>query len=188
MRDFVDEKELLLLIKDGNKQSFDQFASIYSPRLLKAAYLLCGNEAEAEDAVQDTFVRIMRSVRNFNGKSAIFTWLYGILLNVIREKRRKKRFDFVSTPDSYPEVRMSSDRDPTLREKEKLLMVEKLLSKLSADHREVLVLRYFEGLKISEMATMLKIPPGTVKSRLHNATQGLRKVLPEVQSFFIGKQ
>jgi RNA polymerase sigma-70 factor (ECF subfamily) len=188
MRDFVDEKELLLLMKDGHKESFDQFASIYSPRLLKAAYLLCGNEAEAEDAVQDTFVRIMLSIRNFNGKSAIFTWLYGILLNVIRETRRKKRFDFVSTPDSHPEIRISSDRDRNLIEKEKLLMVEKLLSKLSPDHREVLILRYFEGLKINEMATTLKIPPGTVKSRLHNATQVLRKVLPEVQSFYIGKR
>ena len=155
----------------------------HGERLLRSACLLCGDETEAQDLVQETFVQALKSAHRFRGDSAIYTWLHGILLNLCRRHLRKqKRLVFEEEPllkeSSPPSPVDESDRDFCAAG------LAVALRKLSPEHREVIVLRYYEEMKIEEIARQIGASKGTVKSRLHYAVRHLEKLLPKEMNLF----
>ncbi|HWI58341.1 MAG TPA: RNA polymerase sigma factor [Bacillota bacterium] len=155
----------------------------YGDRLLRAAYLLCGDQTEAQDLVQDTFVQALKSATRFRGDSAVYTWLYGILRNLCyRHLRKQKRFlfeeDLLLQQTSQPSAAHESDQDFCAAK------LAQALQHLSPEHREVLVLRYYENLKIQEIAAQTGVSTGTVKSRLHYAVRCLEPLLPREMNPF----
>jgi len=158
----------------------EQLVREFGDRLLRSAYLLCGNEADAKDLVQETFIQAVRSVGRFRGASAIFTWLYGILLNVTRHYIRKRKhaeklFTQRLLKDRIPE---EPDDDDKVGSQWASAMLTYAIHQLSTDHREMIILKFFEEMKTEEIAHYLTISPGTVKSRLHYALKALRKKVP----------
>jgi len=155
-------------------------------RLVRSAYLLCGDETEAQDLVQETFLQALKSAHKFRGNSAVYTWLHGILRNLCRRHlRQQKRLVFeeklVLKEPSRPPAANESDRNfcsATLTE---------ALQKLSPDHREVVVLRYYENLKIQEIAEQTGVANGTVKSRLHYAVRCLEHLIPREMNLFVSE-
>ncbi len=85
------DESLVAALKAGDSASLDALMESYGTRLLRSATLLCGNETEAQDLVQDTFVEAVRSVHRFRGGSRLYTWLHSILLNLTRHHRRDNR-------------------------------------------------------------------------------------------------
>lgn len=156
----------------------------YGGRLLRSAYLLCGARAEAEDLVQETFLQAFKSLSRFRGDSAAYTWLHGILLNLWRHRRRRQRRlvfdeDLIRKEAAPPVAGDEMDRN---------LVATRILGALqtlSREHREVIVLRYYEGLKIAEIARQTGTSSGTVKSRLHYAAQALQRLLPREMNLFV---
>ena len=152
-------------------------------RLVRSAYLLCGDATEAQDLVQETFLQALKSEHRYRGDSAAYTWLYGILRNLCyRHFRKQKRLvfeeDLVLREISQPDGVDRSDRD---------FCVSKLteaLQRLSPEHREVVVLRYYENLKIEEIAAQTGVSKGTVKSRLHYAVRCLAQYIPGELNLF----
>ena len=156
----------------------------HGERLLRSACLLCGDETEAQDLVQETFVQALKSAHRFRGDSAIYTWLHGILLNLCRRHLRKQK-------------RLVFEEEPLLRETSPPCPVDEsdrdfcsaglaaALRKLSPEHREVIVLRYYEEMKIEEMARQIGASKGTVKSRLHYAVRHLEKLIPAEMNLFV---
>jgi len=156
----------------------------HGERLLRSACLLCGDETEAQDLVQETFVQALKSVHRFRGDSAIYTWLHGILLNLCRRHLRKqKRLVFGEEPllkeTIEPRPADESDRDFCAAG------LALALRSLSPQHREVIVLRYYENLKIEEIARQIGASKGTVKSRLHYAVRSLEKLIPKELNLFV---
>jgi len=156
----------------------------HGDRLLRSAYLLCGNRTEAEDLVQETYLQAMKSGHRFRGDSALYTWLYGILLNLCRRNYRTQR-RFV-----FEEERMLSATFQTIPADEldrgvKSKGLELALQKLSPIHREVIVLRYYESMKIAAIAAQLAVSKGTVKSRLHYALRSLVELIPVELNLFV---
>lgn len=154
----------------------------YSQRLFKSAFLLCGNESDANDLTQETLLQAIKSLKSFRHESTLFTWLYGILLNLNRRRTRQKRQFFFFSVNKFP--KQISINPISLLEKrmdlEKIYsFIYKQTKKLSLNHREVIILRYFEGFTIEKIAFTLEVSKGTVKSRLHYATKYLRKKIPE---------
>ncbi len=152
-------------------------------RLLRSAYLLCGDETEAQDLVQETFLQARKSAHRFRGDSAAYTWLYGILRNLCRRHLRKQgRFVFeeelVLKQSVQPSVTFESDQEFCAA------TLVGALQRLSAEHREVVVLRYYERLKIEQIAARIGATKGTVKSRLHYAVQHLQGLIPEELNLF----
>jgi len=153
-------------------------------RLFRSAFLLCGNEADAKDLVQETFLKAARSVGRFRGQSSVYTWLHGILLNLTRHYHRdRKRVVFdpnvpENEPAEPPPQFCSSDTQSASAS------LQEALKRLSDAHREVLVLRYYENLKIREIAGRLEVSEGTVKSRLHYALEELQRLLPAEMNLF----
>jgi RNA polymerase sigma-70 factor (ECF subfamily) len=159
--------------------SFDvqEFIDLHGDRLLRSAYLLCGDKTEAQDMVQETFVQAIKSYRRFRGDSALYTWVHGILLNLCRRHHRKQErlvFDeeLVLKETFQPDHVQCLDQDGCAA------WLNQAMKQLSPEHREVIVLRYYENMKIREIAHQTGVSSGTVKSRLHYAVCRLEESVP----------
>jgi RNA polymerase sigma-70 factor (ECF subfamily) len=180
----MDEDQLVQGLRSQDPGSVQELVVTYGDRLFRSACLLCGNEAEAQDLVQETFLQAVRSAHRFGGRSSVYTWLHGILLNLTRHYHRdRKRLVYdeelahgePAPPDETPnglDVEMTTDA------------LAKALRRLSGPHREVIVLRFYEDMKIHEIAARLGISKGTVKSRLHYAIAEMQRRLPSNLNLF----
>jgi RNA polymerase sigma-70 factor (ECF subfamily) len=161
-----------------------ELLSAHGNRLLRSAYLLCGNETEAHDLVQETFLQALKSRHRFRGDSLVYTWLHGILRNLShRHLRKQKRLvyeeELVLGHPTNPASANETDADFCAAR------LAQALQKLSPEHREVIVLRYYENLKIHEIARQTGVSTGTVKSRLFYAVRALQQIVPQEMNLFV---
>ena len=176
--DMDQEERLVAALKGGDLASIEALIEAHGTRLLRSATLLCGDETNAQDLVQDTFVAALRSIHRFRGQASLYTWLHSILLNLTRHYRRdSRRLQY--------DNELAAQQDSAVEEQPSLLDLEcastelrRALGQLSEPHREVLILRYYEQMKIPQIARHLEVSTGTVKSRLHYAIRELQKVFP----------
>ena len=151
-----------------SEQSFRLLYRAHSPYLYRLALrLVGGHQVEAEDALQEAWIRAAERLPDFHWRSALRTWLSGFVINCCREIRRKRepaalRADLA---DQMTEVESPADR----------IDLERLLEALPDGQREVLVLFHLEGFTHDEIADRLDIAPGTSKSRLFQARRTLRR-------------
>ncbi|MBE9506422.1 MAG: sigma-70 family RNA polymerase sigma factor [Chloroflexi bacterium] len=161
----------------GDEGAFAALFDGYKNLVYKTAYLMLDNTDDAEDALQEVFVQVHRSLSTFRpSKGAFTTWLHRITVNHCLNRRRKRRLPTLS----LAEVSSTSlaDHSPSpegrLAEEE---TIQQALGRLSEKQRAVAILRYYWDLSYAEIAQMLDIPVGTVKSRLNLALRTLRKEL-----------
>jgi RNA polymerase sigma-70 factor (ECF subfamily) len=180
----MDDSSAAETLRAGTPEAFERLVEAYGDRLFRSAVLLSGNEQAAEDIVQETFLRAFRASATFRGHSAVFTWLYGILLNVNRKRcRTASRLTFLHV---IPDVVAGSSDDPGLSTDNDhvVALIAAALTRLSVKHREVIVLHYYEDMSLEEMAGHIRVSCGTVKSRLHYAREHLRRLLPQNLNLF----
>jgi RNA polymerase sigma-70 factor (ECF subfamily) len=134
--------------------------------------------------VQDTFIEVLRSVHRFRGQSSLYTWLHGILLNLSRHHYRDNRRLIYDNDLAAQDVPITDEQPNALDLETASTELTRALRQLSDQHREVLVLRYYEHMKIDEMAQHLGVSTGTVKSRLHYAVREMQKVFPAEMNLF----
>jgi RNA polymerase sigma factor (sigma-70 family) len=178
------DESLVAALKAGDAASLDALVETYGTRLLRSATLLCGNETDAQDLVQDTFVEAVRSVHRFRGGSRLYTWLHSILLNLTRHHWRDNRRLVYDNALAAQEVSAAEERPEAQDLDAASAALARALRQLSESHREVLILRYYEHMKIPEIATHLGLSPGTVKSRMHYAILEMKKILPPEMNLF----
>jgi RNA polymerase sigma-70 factor (ECF subfamily) len=153
-------------------------------RLFRSACLLCGDEAEAQDLVQETLLQAVRSAHRFRGRSSVYTWLHGILLNLTRHYHRDRK-RLVYDEELARREAIPVEDDPSRLDLETTSRaLRAALRQLSNPHREVLVLRFFEEMRIHEIAAHLGVSQGTVKSRLHYAIAEMQRRLPAELNLF----
>lgn len=150
----------------------------YGNRLYETAIRLCGNTADAEDYAFRTLERAVSKFDKFRGSSSIFTWLYEILVNLMRSDMRRKAANALDFTDSLPEqVDPRPEPADAFALREEAVAVRASLEQLPFALREVVVFRYWEDLTVPEIARVLAIPEGTVKSRLHQAKNLMRTII-----------
>jgi RNA polymerase sigma-70 factor (ECF subfamily) len=161
---------------NGDLSAFEAIVKRYTPLLYSLAYRLLERGDEAEDAVQEILEKAFRALPRFNIGKRFFPWLYTIGLNHLRSlqrrDKRRNRWKILRTePASLADSAASRERDPAteseLREGERL--AQEALNHLRVEQREVFVLRAVQGLSMQEVAEVLQIPEGTVKTHLHRA-------------------
>jgi RNA polymerase sigma-70 factor (ECF subfamily) len=161
----------------------DETARQHFVRIHRAALVLCGNPWDADDLAQETFLVLSREGSNFQGRSSIYTWLYGILLNLDRRERRRygmRRRKLRVLWDNQPaDVGTTPRADAAAEVSEWKKSLWARVAKLPNGQRQVLVLRFSEGLRYEEIAEVLECPLGTVKSRIFHGLAGLRRILEE---------
>lgn len=160
-----------------------EFIDSHGDRLLRSAYLLCGDKSEAQDLVQETLIQAIKSWRSFRADSACYTWLHGILRNLCRRHHRKQK-RLVYDNELVLEETCQADRAGELDQNICAARLTQALQQLSQEHREVIVLRFYENMKIEEIALYTGVSAGTVKSRLHYALRCLEQLIPREMNLF----
>lgn len=174
----VDDAALIRAAVGGDASAYGELVRKYQCRLCSALARICGSFDDAQDAAQEAFLRAYVKLPTFSRASSFYTWLYRIALNVtINEHRRRKAKSYAG---QSLDATASEPTDRTERPEEHLLrmaraeQVQEALSSLSGEHRAILVLREIEDCDYDQIAEMLGVPVGTVRSRLHRARIQLR--------------
>ena len=167
---------LIERILSGDPNAFELIFDQYKNLVYRTAYLILENSNEAEDALQETFLKAYRYLGTYKpSKGAFSTWLYRITVNhCLRQRRKLSRFfkPLETFENEYRQVRPS--QEDKLSEKQAL---QQTINRLSSKLRIVIILRYFQDLSYLEIAQVLDVPLGTVKSRLNMALKKVRNEL-----------
>jgi RNA polymerase sigma-70 factor (ECF subfamily) len=182
MRTFNDD-ELVRLSQNGNSDAFGELVLRYQSKMHRLARRMTQTEEDAEDVVQEAFVKAFQGITNFKRKSKFSTWLYRITVNHALMRLRRKEIDSVSLdePDTSgehgaPRKIPDTAPDPLMKlvEVESQKMLDKAIAGLRPAHQAVFVLRHVEELSTDETGRILDISTAAIKSRLHRARNALR--------------
>ncbi len=157
----------------GDGKAFHALVDAHAQRLYRLAVTLVGNATDAEDVLQEAFAGAFRGLPGFQGRSSVKTWLTRILVTQAAKWRRDRQRRSMPSSDSLE----PSQPDTAATSIGAKIDLQAALKLLSQEHREVLVLREFEGMSYEEMAESLDLPRGTVESRLHRARAELKEKL-----------
>lgn len=182
----VNDQTLIADCLEGRTDAFGSLVRKYQDRLFRTMTAIVGSREDAQDVVQDAFVRAFQNLESFRGNAAFYTWLYRIALNAASNRARRQRpnlsIDHLRDQTGHEPA---DDREGTqphqgLERQERARQVHQALAQLSEEHRTTLVLKEMEGYKYEEIAEILNCPVGTVRSRLHRARVELRKLLTKI--------
>ncbi len=191
------EKVLIQKSKKDDGQAFEELISPYQKKVLNLAYRMLGNVSDAEDAAQEIFIKVFRSLYSFNEQSAFSTWLYKVATNVCLDILRKRKrqnggalisINRYSSQDDEYELPIEDGAPSPYEEaqkKEAMRALKSALDLLSEEQRAVIVMRDINGLSYEEIADVMECSLGTIKSRINRSRLALRKLLEKDKELFI---
>lgn len=176
----MDEILLIQQAKKGNKEAFNQLLQPYIQKAYRTSYLILNDKGLAEDAVQESLIQTYQSMKRFNENIASFkTWFHQILIHTTLKQKRKKRFAFLQI-ETWFRIKDESTPEENFLVQEETEMIMDMVRELSMKHQVVIILFYYQELSIIEIAQVLDIKEGTVKSRLHQAREKLKEYLTKM--------
>ena len=172
-----DIDERILQAQAGNRAAFQQLAELHVGPLCRCALALCHDRQTAEDIAQETLMEAYKSLPRFDGRCRFSTWLNGILRHRFLKHMSRSANRALLTPLDDQAQRAPDALGPErlLQQSEDAAKVRHAVAQLLEEHRQVIELRFFAGASLEEIAAALDVPLGTVKSRLHNGLEKLRK-------------
>ena len=176
-RDREEERVWLDRCALGDERAIRWVLNRYRERVVRLASHVLHNSREAEDVAQEAFVKAFRQIDQFRGESGFYAWLYRIVINLCLDRMRRK----CVTSEIPLEERTLPTHSLSNPDMEKRLAVEQVLDSLTPPMRAALVLREVEGLEYAEIAQVLSIPVGTVRSRLNTAREQFRRRWTAIQ-------
>jgi RNA polymerase sigma-70 factor, ECF subfamily len=173
----VDET-LVAKAAGGNREAFDELVRRYQSRMFQLVRILTSGDAEAEDLVQDTFVRAYRAVGQFRGDSTFRTWLHRIAVNVVRSHAAQRNSrGGKDRGDDEEEIGRVASREDLENAVVRRRMIDQALARLPPELRLLITLRDVQGLEYREIAMITGLPIGTVESRIFRGRRRLRPML-----------
>jgi RNA polymerase sigma-70 factor (ECF subfamily) len=191
--DAAADRELVIRVQNGDADAFRELFEKYHRRAYAVAFGVVKHKQDALDIVQDTFIKVHRNIKNFQGTSSFYTWLYRIVMNLaidqLRRSKKSKDLDYddrvgrdagevAGDGTLLPHILEGNPRRTVLR-KELSGAIQKALDELPEYHRAVILLRELEGMSYEEMAEVLEVPKGTIMSRLFHARRKMQESLGE---------
>jgi RNA polymerase sigma-70 factor, ECF subfamily len=185
----VDDQALLAALRAGHEWAFETMVRLYGGRLLAVARRFTGNDEDAQDVLQSSYLSAFRALNNFEGNCQLSTWLYRIVVNTalmrLRSRRRKPEQSIDALLPSFQDdghhveqfADWSTPADRLMERRETRATVRQCIEQLPEHYRVVLMLRDIEELSTEEVARMLAITSTAVKVRLHRARQALSTLL-----------
>jgi RNA polymerase sigma-70 factor, ECF subfamily len=175
-------------LRANDDAAYDELVRVYHASIFHVAYRMLGDSGDASDVVQEIFLKVFRNINGFKGESSLKTWIFRIafseILNRLRWWKRRYRHATVSLDEDqngnghgYQLSDAAPGPEQILQSKEQEQAIQQALKKLSSDHRSIIILRDIEGFSYGEIAEVLGVSIGTVKSRLARARADLKKSL-----------
>lgn len=185
------DEELVRRFKAGDREAFSELVRRYQDRVFTLCLRWAGDAASAEDTAQEVFLSLYKSLADFRGDAKLSTWIYRVATNhcknrrIYHLRRAADRHESIDTPEREDApVRQFADEkagtDLGLHRSEAEVILQNALASLDETHRSIIILRDIEDLSYEEIADILELPRGTVKSRLHRARADLARVLGRV--------
>jgi len=183
----MDEVLLIKQAQEGDKKALTELVKNYEKTVFNFAFKICRNPERAENAMQETFFSMVKSLKQFDGKSKLSTWLYRIVTNHCLMELRKKKNNYISLDDeenNLPDGALipdwSSVPSDIMENTELKNILDDAINKLSPDYRAVFILRDVNGLSTEETGQITELSIPAVKSRLHRARAFLRNEISKV--------
>ncbi len=183
-RESIPDKDLLSAVIEGDLDSFDVLVDRYKNRLMNFVFRFVKDYDVSEDIVQETFLRVFRKRRDYKAIANFSTWIFTIAGNLAKsELRRRKRWRFLSIDAAnegeksfeLPDTGRKPDRNAAIRMFDE--SIQEAIDSLKDKYKEALILRDIEGLSYQQIAEIMEVPVGTVKSRVNRARMKLQKKL-----------
>ncbi len=184
------DDDLVARSRHGDTAAFDQLVVRYQRRIYSLAYNMTSSREDADDIVQEAFTKAYRSLRRFHGRSSFYTWIYAIAsnlaLNLLRKRKRRPTASldeldeegFANDP-AFVDTSIAGDTPRQVRMRELQERLNEALQELSEDHRAVVALHDIGGVPHTEIARILGVSEGTVRSRLFYARRILQGLLSD---------
>lgn len=187
----ISEKELLIRAKEGDNTAFEEIVKMYQQKVCNTIFFMIKNENIVEDLAQEVFIKVYRNITKFNEESSLYTWIYRITMNTCIDQIKKEKkliyvSTFIETEDGEMEAQFEDEKqrlDDILENKIRKETLLKAIKSLSAEQRALIVLRDIQEFKYMEIAEMLKLNLGTVKSKISRARQNLKELLEKEGTF-----
>lgn len=180
------EKELLCRAQAGDVEAFESLVSIYQPAVFRLALAATGNPEDAEDALQETLIQAYRALPGFRGDAALSTWLYRIALNAARNwirSQSRASSDRFNRRLAYTSGSARPQVESELLARERRRLLREAVHRLPVHYREAILLRHYEDMPYEQIAKVLHVPLGTVRSRLAKGRQLLLADLEQTGCF-----
>ena len=176
-----DQENIIARARRGDADAFEQLVVAYRDQVFRLALRMCGSEADADEVAQEAFLSAWKALPNFRGESQFSTWLYQLTTHAAIDLKRQIAADDiteVSAADPAPSPQQQAEQS------EQREIVRDAILQLAPEQREVVVLRFMEELSYEEIGAVLKLPSGTVKSRLNRAKAQLKEILSKSGNLF----
>ena len=190
----AEEQALLERCKSGDNRAFDELVQRYQKRVYNFAYGIAGNQDDASDIAQEAFVRVFNSVQTFRGDANFTTWIYRIVTNVYLDERKKSKSHRLTSLDDFIDLEENSvsrqiedatpQPDQLAETKERNLALRNAINSLPEYQRMIVTLYHLHDRSYEEIAEILHLPIGTVKSRLNRARLALAEKLKSEPELF----
>jgi RNA polymerase sigma-70 factor (ECF subfamily) len=182
-----DDAALIRRCQRGDIEAMNELIQAYQKHVFNLAFRLSGNYDDAQDIAQEAFIRVFNSINSFRGEANFSTWIYRIVTNVFLDERKKQRVRDHGSLDEYLELEDSSvarqieDPSPgpeaSVEQRERNEVVGQAVLALPENQRVMIALYHFQGRSYEEIADIMQLPIGTVKSRLNRARLALKEKL-----------
>ncbi|KAA8995289.1 RNA polymerase sigma factor SigW [Paenibacillus spiritus] len=180
------EGRLTRLALKGDQSAFAEIVELYKDRIYHLGYRMLNNRHEAEDIVQETFLRVYRNLDRYDEKQKFSTWIYRIATNLCIDRLRKRKPSFsldAELPDQegldgyslIPSDNVTPESELLLSETQQ--MIHEAIDSLPVKYRSVMILRYLQDLSLQEISEVLDMPVTTIKTRVHRGREFLRQKL-----------
>lgn len=180
----MEEEILAAQLREGSREAFDKLYEKYKNMAIRTAYLITGNPMDSEDVVQETFVKVWLHARELHSDSGFKPWMMQILVRTAYRMAKKSRREI---PDDCVADRMKASEEVSSLDKviqtEEAEMIMAAVRTLPVKLRTVIVLYYYDSFSVKEIAGMLGVMEGTVKSRPHTARQRIRAALLDREAY-----
>jgi RNA polymerase sigma-70 factor (ECF subfamily) len=180
------DEELVALSIGGDVESFNQLVVRWERPIYALAYRVIGREEEARDVVQETFLRAFRGIGNFRGQAKFSSWVYRIALNLCRDWiRRERRTPILPTPEGVDVIELAAEQGPAesiedlVARNDMSQVVADLMTRLPEEQRTAIILKEYHGMTFQEIADLQGVPLSTVKTRLYQGLNVLRRHLQQ---------
>ncbi len=176
----AEDRTLLERIRRGDTEGAAELFERYGPALLRFSDRLLSDRATAEEVTQEVFVKVISRAHQYDGRAEVASWLFAIAANACRDRRRRDRRAIIVPLEGLPEPSARGEGvERRLMDREKREAVRRALALLSEEQREALVLARYHGLPYAEIASVLGISVGAVKTRIFRAVETLKTLFAE---------
>lgn len=180
------EARLAKLSRNGDRHAFEELVDMYKDKIYHLGYRMLGQSGDAEDVVQETFLRVYMNLDRYDENQKFSTWIYRIATNLCIDRLRKRKPNYsldAELPDSEGAdwySTLASDQDTPEEElvlSETQQQIRKAIETLPEKYKSVVILRYLHDMSLQEIGDVLQMPVTTIKTRVHRGREFLRKKL-----------